>query len=66
MEPILLREWDNETLHRKVLELEAQGYIARRDTYFVAAEQNPETGYITHVYCIEMYPGAAPAADHKS
>ena len=56
MEPLLVREWDNETFHRKVLELEASGYVSRRDTYSVTAEQNPDTGFVIHLYSMEMYP----------
>ena len=56
MEPIIVREWDNERFHRRVLELEASGYIARRETYSVIGEQDPDTGYIVHVYSMEMYP----------
>lgn len=60
MEPVLIREWDNETFHRKVLELEANGYEARRETYQVIAEQNPDTGFVVHLYSIEMYPCRRP------
>jgi hypothetical protein len=56
MEPLLVREWDNEVFHRKVLELEAGGYVPRRETYTVTAEQNPDTGIIVHLYSIEMLP----------
>ena len=58
MEPLLVREWDNDTFHRRVLELEASGYVARRETYCVTAEQNPESGFVIHLYSIEMYPSA--------
>lgn len=60
MEPVLIREWDNETFHRKVLELKANGYEARRETYQVIAEQNPDTGFVVHLYSIEMYPAEDP------
>ncbi len=53
----LVREWDADTFHRKVLELEAQGYQARRDTYKITAEMNPETGLIVHLHSIEMHKG---------
>jgi hypothetical protein len=56
MEPILVREWDNDRFHQRVLELESRGYVARRETYSVTAEQHPETGYIVHLYCMEMVP----------
>ena len=60
MEPVLIREWDNETFHRKVLELEANGYEARRETYQLIADQDPDTGFVVHLYSIEMYPCRRP------
>jgi hypothetical protein len=51
---IVVREWDADQFHAKVLELEKQGYVARRETYRVTAEMNPETGWITHVHSIEL------------
>ncbi len=51
---IVVREWDCEGFHRRVLELEAQGYVARRETYSITPEMNPETGEIIHLYNIEM------------
>ena len=52
---IIVREWDNDRFHLQVLEWEAQGYVARHETYTVTPEQHPETGYIIHLYCMEMY-----------
>ena len=57
-DPILVRDWDNNKFHERVLELESRGYVARRETYTVIAEQHPETGYIVHLYSIELYPAA--------
>ncbi len=51
----LVREWDAESFHKKVLELEKQGYVSRRDTYKITAEMNPETGIIVHLHSIEMH-----------
>ncbi len=51
----LVREWDADTFHQKVLELEAQGYQARRETYKITAEMNPESGLIVHLHSIEMH-----------
>ena len=51
---ILVREWDPDEFHAKVLELEKQGYIANRDTYRITAEMHPETGIITHLHSIEL------------
>ncbi|HMK31938.1 MAG TPA: hypothetical protein VK473_19810 [Terriglobales bacterium] len=50
----VVREWDSEIFHAKVLELERQGWESRRETYRVTAEMNPETGVISHVYSIEL------------
>ncbi len=51
---ILVREWNPDVFHRRVLELEAKGYVARRETYNITPEMNPETGEIVHLYTIEM------------
>ena len=50
----MVREWDAETFHARVLELEKQGYVARRETYTIRAEMHPETGWIVHLHSIEM------------
>jgi len=51
---IVVREWDADSFHRRVLELESQGYEARRDTYRISPEMDPESGNIVHLYTIEM------------
>jgi hypothetical protein len=51
---ILVSEWAPESFHRKVSELEAQGYLARRESYNVTPEMNPETGIIIHMHTLEM------------
>jgi hypothetical protein len=51
---IVIREWDSDRFHQRVLELEAGGYQARRESYRILAEMSPETGKITHLYSIEM------------
>ncbi len=53
-EVVIVREWDAEQFHARVLDLEKQGYVARRETYRVTAEMNPETGWISHVHSIEL------------
>ncbi len=53
---IIVREWDADSFHRRVLELEAQGYVARRDTYKIIPEMHPETGTIIHLHTIELVP----------
>lgn len=50
----VVREWDSDEFHRKVLELEARGWEARRDTYKITAEMHPETGIVTHLHAMEM------------
>ncbi len=52
---IIIRDWDPENFHARVRELEAQGYIARRETYEIKAEMNPDTGAISHLHTIELY-----------
>jgi len=51
---IVVREWDCDLFHRRVLELEAKGYVTHRDTYRIVPEINPETGEVIHLYTIEM------------
>ena len=51
---IVVRDWDADSFHRRVLELESEGYEARRDTYRVSPEMDPETGKIVHLHTIEM------------
>ncbi len=63
----IIREWDADTFHRRVIELEAEGYVARLESYQIIPEMNPETGEITHLRLIEMVlldpeaPKAGPA-----
>jgi hypothetical protein len=52
---IVVNEWDADTFHRRVLELELQGYVVRRETYRVTPEMNPETGQIVHLRTVELY-----------
>ncbi|HXE91700.1 MAG TPA: hypothetical protein VNK82_12145 [Terriglobales bacterium] len=51
---ITVREWDAESFHARVLALEKQGYVARRETYSIRAEMHPETGWIVHLHSMEM------------
>jgi hypothetical protein len=55
-DPILVREWSPSAFHRRVLEFETKGYVARRETYSITPEMNPETGEVIHLYAIEMFP----------
>jgi len=50
----IIRDWDSDIFHRRVLELEDQGYAARRDTYRITPETHPETGEIVHLHSIEL------------
>lgn len=50
----VVREWDADVFHARVLELEKQGWVSRHETYRVTAEMNPETGWVTHVHSIEL------------
>ena len=52
---ILVREWDADVFHKRVLELEKEGYATRLESYKVTAEMNPENGIVSHVHTIEMY-----------
>jgi len=51
---IVVREWDADSFHRRVLELESEGYEARRDTYRIDPEMDPESGVIIHLHTMEM------------
>jgi hypothetical protein len=53
-EVILVREWDADSFHRRVLELESQGYTSRRDSYSISPEMDPQTGNIVHLHTMEM------------
>jgi endonuclease I len=50
----IIQEWQCELFHRRVMELESQGYTARRESYRITPEMNPETGEIVHLYTIEL------------
>jgi hypothetical protein len=51
---ILVHEWDSDAFHRRVIELQSAGYTARRESYHISADVNPETGEIVHLHTIEM------------
>jgi hypothetical protein len=53
---IVVSEWDADAFHRRVSDLEMQGYITRRETYRVTPEMNPETGRIIHLHTVELRP----------
>ena len=61
-DPIVVREWNAQEFHRRIVEYEKQGYIARLETYRVTAESNPATGEVIHLYFIEMLaPDSSPS-----
>jgi hypothetical protein len=53
-EVVVVREWDADSFHRRVLELESKGYTARLETYRITPEVHPETGEIVHLHAIEL------------
>jgi hypothetical protein len=57
---ILVREWDADLFHRRVLDLEAEGYAARLESYKVVPEMNPETGEIIHLHTVELLKSPPP------
>ncbi|HVZ17018.1 MAG TPA: hypothetical protein VG897_07870 [Terriglobales bacterium] len=50
----MVREWDADDFHAKVLELEQKGWTTRHESYKITAEMNPETGIVSHVHSIEL------------
>ena len=53
-EVMLVRDFDPDAFHARILELERQGWIANRESYRIIAEMNPEDGKIIHLHSIEM------------
>ena len=51
---VLVHEWGSDAFHRRVMELQSEGYTSRRETYHIIADANPETGEIVHLHTIEM------------
>lgn len=51
----MVREWDADQFHAKVLELEKNGWQSKRETYRILPEMNPETGIVSHVHSIELF-----------
>jgi hypothetical protein len=64
---IVVSEWDADAFHRRVSDLEMQGYVVRRETYRVTPDTNPETGRIVHLHTVELYwDGSDVAESSKS
>jgi len=63
---IVVYEWDADAFHRRVSDLELQGYVVRRETYRVTPETNPETGRIVHLHTVELYAAGSDEAENRS
>jgi hypothetical protein len=63
---IVVSEWDADAFHRRVSDLELQGYVVRRETYRVTPETNPETGRIVHLHTVELYGAGYDEAESRS
>ena len=63
---IVVSEWDADAFHRRVSELELQGYVVRRETYRVTPEMNPETGRIVHLHTVELYGAGSDEPESRS
>ncbi len=50
----MVREWDADQFHAKVLELESKGWETRKESYKITPEMNPETGFVSHVHSVEL------------
>jgi hypothetical protein len=62
---IVVSEWDADAFHRRVSDLELQGYVVRRETYRVTPEMNPETGRIVHLHTVELYWDGSDVAESR-
>ncbi|HYG98920.1 MAG TPA: hypothetical protein VD837_07300 [Terriglobales bacterium] len=51
---IVVREFDPDLFHERVIEMEGKGYVAKRETYKITPEMDPESGNIVHLHTIEM------------
>ena len=54
-EVVEVREWNADSFHSRVLQLESQGFVSRLETYRIIPDMNPETGIIIHLHTMEMY-----------
>src|SRR5262245_46921927 len=63
---IVVFEWDADAFHRRVSDLELQGFVAQRETYRVMPEMNPETGRIVHLHTVELYRLGPDEAESRS
>jgi hypothetical protein len=63
---IVVSEWDADAFHRRVSDLELQGYVVRRESYRVTPETNPETGRIVHLHTVELYGAGSDEPEGRS
>ena len=52
---VQVREWGVDAFHKKVLQLESEGYVSRLDSYRIVPDVNPDTGIVLHLHTMEMY-----------
>jgi len=51
---VQVREWDADAFHKKVLEMESEGFVSRLETYRIVADMSPDTGVVVHLPPMEM------------
>jgi len=54
-EVVQVREWGVDAFHKKVLQLESEGFVSRLESYRILADMNPDTGIVTHLHTMEMH-----------
>ena len=54
-EVVQVREWGSDAFHKKVLQLESEGFVSRLESYRIVPDMNPDTGVIVHLHTMEMY-----------
>jgi len=54
-EVLQVREWGVDAFHKKVLQLESEGFVSRLESYRIVPDVNPDTGIVTHLHTMEMY-----------
>jgi len=54
-EVVQVREWGVDAFHKKVLQLESEGFVSRLESYRIVPEVNPDTGIVIHLHTMEMY-----------
>ena len=54
-EVVQVREWGVDAFHKKVLQLESEGFVSRLESYRIVPDMNPDTGVIVHLHTMEMY-----------